>query len=152
MTPWTVPIRLLCPWDSPGKNTGVGCHSLGQGIFLTQGLNHGLFHCRQILYHLSHQSIHEKLKSRICRYLASVTTYLKLKGEKWSLRGIWIMIYPNEFFSDFLLSWMSKKFCLLAFLTKRLSFPGFYFNKIKSLKILRTIFTIWHHFAKQESL
>ena len=29
--------RLLCPWDSPGKNTGVGCHALLQGIFLTQG-------------------------------------------------------------------------------------------------------------------
>ena len=26
--PWTVPARLLCPWDSPGKNTGVGCHFL----------------------------------------------------------------------------------------------------------------------------
>ena len=30
--------RFLCPWDSPGKNTGVGCHALLQGIFLTQGL------------------------------------------------------------------------------------------------------------------
>ena len=30
------PARLLCPWDSPGKNTGVGCHAL-QGIFPTQG-------------------------------------------------------------------------------------------------------------------
>ena len=34
----------------PGKNTGVGCHSLLQGIFLIQGLNLGLLHCRQILY------------------------------------------------------------------------------------------------------
>ena len=31
--------RLLCPWDFPGKSTGVGCHFLLQGIFLTQGLN-----------------------------------------------------------------------------------------------------------------
>ena len=30
---------LLCPWDSPGKNTGVGCHALLQGIFPTQGSN-----------------------------------------------------------------------------------------------------------------
>ena len=38
------PARLLCPWDSPGKNTGVGCHAFLQGIFLTQGLNpHLLF-------------------------------------------------------------------------------------------------------------
>ena len=41
--------------DSPGKNTGVGCHFLLQGIFPTQGLNPGLPNCRQMLYHLSHQ-------------------------------------------------------------------------------------------------
>ena len=49
------PARLLCPWNFPGKNTGVDCHSLLQGIFLTQGLNLGLLHCRQIPYLLSHQ-------------------------------------------------------------------------------------------------
>ena len=32
------PARLHCPWDSPGKNTGVGCHFLLRGIFPTQGL------------------------------------------------------------------------------------------------------------------
>ena len=42
------------PCNSPGKNTGVGCHSFLQTIFLTQGLNPSLQHCRQILYHLSH--------------------------------------------------------------------------------------------------
>ena len=47
--------RLLCPWDFPGKSTGVGCHFLLQGIFLTQGSNPGLLHCRQTLYPLSHQ-------------------------------------------------------------------------------------------------
>ena len=36
------PAWLLCPWDSPGKNTGVGCHALLQGIFPTQGLNSNL--------------------------------------------------------------------------------------------------------------
>ena len=41
--------------DSPGKNTGMGCHSLFQGIFPTQGLSPGLPHWRQILYSLSHQ-------------------------------------------------------------------------------------------------
>ena len=39
-----LPTRLLCPWDSPGKNTGVGCHSLLQGIFPTQGLNQHLLY------------------------------------------------------------------------------------------------------------
>ena len=47
--------RLLCPWDFLGKSTGVGCHSLLQEIFPTQGLNSGLPHCRQMLNRLSHQ-------------------------------------------------------------------------------------------------
>ena len=43
---------LLCPWDFPGKNTGVGCHFLLQGIFLTQGLNPHFLHLPQwVLYH-----------------------------------------------------------------------------------------------------
>ena len=41
--------------DSPGKNTGVGCHTLLQEIFLTQGSKPGLLHRRWILYQLSHQ-------------------------------------------------------------------------------------------------
>ena len=49
------PHGLYSPWDSPGKNTGVGSLSLLQGIFPTQGLNSGFPHCRQILYCLSHQ-------------------------------------------------------------------------------------------------
>ena len=36
--------RLLCPWDSPHKNTGVGCHALLQGTFLIQGSNPHLLH------------------------------------------------------------------------------------------------------------
>ena len=40
---------MVCPWNSPGKNTGVDCHSLLHGIFPTQGSKPDL-HCRQILY------------------------------------------------------------------------------------------------------
>ena len=43
------PQGLLCLWNSPGKNTPVSSHSLLQGIFLTQGSNPGLLHCRQTL-------------------------------------------------------------------------------------------------------
>ena len=50
-TPWTVAHQALCPWNPPGKNTGVGCHDLLQGIFLTQGLNHVSWIGRQVLYH-----------------------------------------------------------------------------------------------------
>ena len=53
------PARLLCPWNSPGKNTGVGSCSLPQGIFPTQGSNPGPWHCRQILYHLTHHPFTE---------------------------------------------------------------------------------------------
>ena len=45
------PARLLCPWDSLGKSSRVGCHALLQEILPTQGSNQGLLHCRQILYH-----------------------------------------------------------------------------------------------------
>ena len=48
---------LLCPWDFPGKNTRVDCHFLLQRIFLTQELNPGLLHCRQILYWLSYEGV-----------------------------------------------------------------------------------------------
>ena len=44
---------LYSPWNSPGQNTGVGSLSLHQGIFLTQGSNPGLLHCRQTLYQLN---------------------------------------------------------------------------------------------------
>ena len=50
VTLWTVTHSLLCPWDSPGKNTGLGGHSLLQGIFLTQGLNPGLPHSFNLNY------------------------------------------------------------------------------------------------------
>ena len=52
---------LLCPWDSPGQNTGVHSQSLLQGIFPTQGLNLGLLHCRQSLYSLSQQGSPRKV-------------------------------------------------------------------------------------------
>ena len=45
------PTGLLCPWNSPGKNTGGGSHSLLQGIFPTQKSNLGVLHYRWILYH-----------------------------------------------------------------------------------------------------
>ena len=49
------PHGLCSPWSSPGKNTGVGSHSLLLGIFPTQGLNPGLPHCKWILCQLIHK-------------------------------------------------------------------------------------------------
>ena len=54
VTPWTVAYQAPLSMDSPGKNTGVGCHALLLGIFLTQGSNPSLLrllHCRWILCH-----------------------------------------------------------------------------------------------------
>ena len=52
-TPWTADHQA--PLSFPGKNTGVGCHALLQGIFPTQGSNSHLLHCRQILYQCNTQ-------------------------------------------------------------------------------------------------
>ena len=82
-TPWIVACpKLLHPWDFHGKSTGVGCYfgkSTGvgcyfllQGIFPTQGLNPGLSHCRQTLYHLSHQG------SKFCGLLSHVSLSLPM--------------------------------------------------------------------------
>ena len=49
------PGGLLCPWDFPGKNTGVGCHFLLQGIFPTQGSNPNLLHWQVDYLPLSHR-------------------------------------------------------------------------------------------------
>ena len=83
------PTRLLCPWDFPGKNTGVGCHFLLQRIFLTQGLNLCLLH---LLYwqagslplnHLG-KTIYQRLNiiliSTIYRRLKGILTFKPLKG------------------------------------------------------------------------
>ena len=48
-------LTVCSPRNSPGRNTGVSYHSLLQGIFLSQELNPGLLHCRQILYHVSYK-------------------------------------------------------------------------------------------------
>ena len=51
---------VLCPWDFPGKNTGVGCHSFLQGIFPTQGPNPGILHCRHTLLVWATRAAHSK--------------------------------------------------------------------------------------------
>ena len=61
------PRGLYSPWDSPGQTAGVGSLSLLQQIFLTQELNQGLLHCRQILYQLSYEGsckLHGTAKKR----------------------------------------------------------------------------------------
>ena len=52
---YSPPGSSVRAWNFPGKDTGMCCHFLLQGIFPTQESNPGLWHCRQTLYHLSHQ-------------------------------------------------------------------------------------------------
>ena len=54
-TQWIVAWQAPLSMNSPGKNTGVSCHFLLQGIFLIQGSNPGLLHCRQNLYRWNYQ-------------------------------------------------------------------------------------------------
>ena len=91
VTPWAAAARLLCPRDSPDKDTGAGWHFLLQGIFSTQGSNPGLLHCRQILYHLSHQegmylnvmeTIYDKYRANIV-LVKSWTLLFKIKHKIW---------------------------------------------------------------------
>ena len=107
------PARLLCPWNSPGKNTRVGGHSLLQEVFPTQGSNPGLLHCRQILYHLTHQGVtlknllipqlnwYRSLKDAYWQYQVSYSTY---KSQKRHTRPTIISnisyIAPSTFFSS----------------------------------------------------
>ena len=58
--PWTVVTRLICSWNFSGKNTGVGCHFLFQGIIPTQGSNPhllGLLYWKQILDHWATEKV-----------------------------------------------------------------------------------------------
>ena len=59
--PWTVAYQTPRPWDFPGKNAGVGCRFLLQGIFLTQGLNPCLLHWQANCLPLSHQGSSVKM-------------------------------------------------------------------------------------------
>ena len=62
----------------------MGCHSLLQRIFPTQGSNLGLAHCRQILYHLNHQGSPQSmlvLSFRFAEYIKKITAYTPKKGQ-----------------------------------------------------------------------
>ena len=63
------PARLLCPWDSPGKNTGVGCRDLLQGIFPTQGWKLGLLCLLHWQADCSHWATREALSGEECLFL-----------------------------------------------------------------------------------
>ena len=81
--------------DSPGKNAGVSCHALLQGIFPTKGSNLGLPHCRQILYRLSQQG-----NPRILEWVA----YLFSRGSSWLRNWTRVSCIADRFFT----SWATR--------------------------------------------
>ena len=90
------PPRSAYHRDSPGKNTAVSFHALLQGIFPTQVLNPGLLHCRQILYHLSHQG-----SSRILEWVACSFS----RGSSWPRNRTRVSCIAGGFFT----SWPIKE-------------------------------------------
>ena len=93
------PARLPVHGDYPGKNTGVGCHALLQGIFPAQGLNPGLPHCRQILYWLGHQGSPFRYRKRkpiawLCFAALSPTVHKAQEPVRWSrLLSVWSLLF-----------------------------------------------------------
>ena len=120
--PWTI---VLCPWDFPGKNTGMDCHSLLQGIFLTQALNPCFLHFRQIVFGLNHQGI--------CKHSAFYIRDLGIQGFL-GLRGSWklslhpyrwrAVVPPSLLYSPLFLSPSLPTF---PFLTQGFPFTSFFF-------------------------
>ena len=82
------PARLLCPWDSSGKNAGVGYHFLLQGIFLAQGSNPSLLHCRQTTFWATGKPPRSKVN--------------------WCKTGIWFSIYWED---NFFKNWSALDCC-----------------------------------------
>ena len=82
--------------DFPGKNTGVGCHALLQGIFPTQGSNPGLLRCRWILYPLSHYG-HLRILERVSYPISS--------GSSWPRNWAGVSCIAGGFFT----SWATRK-------------------------------------------
>ena len=72
------PDRLLCPWNSPGKNTGVGCHFLLQGIFPIQGSNPHLLHWQvgSLPHHHLGSPLYESLTILLLSFGSVVTSPL----------------------------------------------------------------------------
>ena len=90
--------RLLCPWDPPGKNTGVGCHFLLQGIFPIQESNRSLLHYRQILYWLSYEGSPHMIWGKTLLFFLQLT---------------WLLLEIEKVFTlEYLLCALSIVFCL----------------------------------------
>ena len=83
--------RLLCPWNSADKSTGVGCHFLPQGIFLTQRSNPQLLLGRQVLYHWASREAHKTCYTVLNYFSFPLNCELLLEGRDLPL----VLFYPH---------------------------------------------------------
>ena len=151
--------------DSPGKNTGVGCHALLQGIYPTQGLNPGVLcflHCRWILYHQCHLEIHNFLKDDllytsnwITKWCFNFVVFYSFKCHMlfWTI----LSLYLNSYFKiihmpelDLLLE--KSSLCTLASSTIKkvyyLVLLGMFHDKQFSVLFYYESLNIFHHCLK----
>ena len=122
------PHGLYSPWNSPGKNTGVGRYSIMQGIFPTQGLNAGLPHCRWVLYQLSHQ------ENPIPEWLA----YPFSSGSSWPRNWTEVSCIAGVFFT----SWATREAHLISKLLKKWYIPS---HLLEPFLVFRFLFSNLNH-------
>ena len=128
---------LYSPWNSPGQNTGVGSISL-QGIFSTLGLNPGLLHCRQILYHLSHQG-----SPRILEWVA----YPFSRGSSWPRNRTGVSCIAGRFFT----SWAMRKPSYIFEGSPHIIFLGMMILHILPFIYSLSVHPSIHYFLKEKS-
>ena len=90
------PARLLCPWNSPGKNSAVGCHFLLQGIFLTQG---NQLYPNIKLNHIFKNTVKSKIQDyqRLIRLLNINSKLLELLIQLWKyVTGLWRILQSTR--------------------------------------------------------
>ena len=78
------PPRLLCPWNFPGKNTGMGCHSLLQGIFPTQELNSGLLNFAGRFFNIPIQKILTRQGTSSFSSIVQSSNHVRLFETPWT--------------------------------------------------------------------
>ena len=124
-----IPPDFSVHGDCPGENNGVGCHALLQGIFPTQGLIPGLMHCRQILYHLSHQG---------SLWILEWVAYPFSRGSSWPRNETRISCITGGFF----IIWPTKEALILAYFTLNVTPFQWYSSTLSSFFILLLLYVL----------